>query len=269
VSTRFDIDTAVRRVAEGVYEACIDPGWWVVEGPNGGYLAALLVRALADATGDPERAARSLTLHYTARPQEGPARIETRVERAGHAMTTLSCRLIQDDRLVVTGLAAFSRPRTRGLSLPAPAMPEVPPPESCPTTSGALEIHERFESRRALGAPPFSAGRDAHVGVWIRLAEPRALEAPLLALYADAIAPAIFATLEDRSQTSGIPTIDLTIHFREALAPASASARPEDEFVLAVFRTRLARDGFLEEDGEIWSRDGRLLAQSRQLALAR
>ena len=32
-------------------------------------------------------------------------------------------------------------------------------------------------------------------------------------------------------------------------------------------RYRLSRDGFIEEDGEIWSRDGRLIAQSRQLAL--
>jgi hypothetical protein len=33
------------------------------------------------------------------------------------------------------------------------------------------------------------------------------------------------------------------------------------------FRTRTAREGFLEEDGEIWSADGTLLAQSRQLAI--
>ena len=43
-------------------------------------------------------------------------------------------------------------------------------------------------------------------------------------------------------------------------------AQPHD-FYLAVFRTRTARDGFLEEDSEIWSRDGRLVAQSRQLGL--
>jgi len=39
------------------------------------------------------------------------------------------------------------------------------------------------------------------------------------------------------------------------------------DWVLARFASRLSRDGFIEEDGEIWSRDGWLIAQSRQLAL--
>jgi acyl-CoA thioesterase len=41
----------------------------------------------------------------------------------------------------------------------------------------------------------------------------------------------------------------------------------EDPWLLVRFRTRLAAEGYLEEDGEIWDRDGRLLAHSRQLAL--
>ena len=40
-----------------------------------------------------------------------------------------------------------------------------------------------------------------------------------------------------------------------------------DDWVLVVFRSTVASDGFIEEDGELWSRDGRLLAQSRQLAV--
>ena len=40
-----------------------------------------------------------------------------------------------------------------------------------------------------------------------------------------------------------------------------------DDFLLAVFRTNAAADGFMEEDGEIWAPDGTLLAQCRQLAL--
>ena len=59
----------------------------------------------------------------------------------------------------------------------------------------------------------------------------------------------------------GVPTVDLTIHFRNPGHVVSAG-----EFCLTRFRTRVAAEGFVEEDGEIWSRDGVLLAQSRRLA---
>jgi acyl-CoA thioesterase len=57
------------------------------------------------------------------------------------------------------------------------------------------------------------------------------------------------------------PTIELTVHFRAPLPAAG-------EWVLGVFETKVARDGFFEEDGTLWTEDGELIAQSRQLALA-
>ena len=58
-----------------------------------------------------------------------------------------------------------------------------------------------------------------------------------------------------------VPTLELTVHVRAPLPLAR-------DWVLGRYATRLARDGFLEEDAELFGRDGRLLAQSRQLALA-
>jgi len=40
-----------------------------------------------------------------------------------------------------------------------------------------------------------------------------------------------------------------------------------DSLLLGRFTTKLVRDGFFEEDGELWAADGTLVAQSRQLAL--
>jgi acyl-CoA thioesterase len=51
------------------------------------------------------------------------------------------------------------------------------------------------------------------------------------------------------------------VHLRNRLP------RPAD-WTLGRYRTRLARDGFLEETAELFSREGELLAESRQLALA-
>jgi acyl-CoA thioesterase len=265
-STRFDRDTAVTRVAENVWESRIDRGWWVMAGPNGGYLAAILVRALEAAVADPARAARSLSVHYTRPPVEGPARIETRVERAGRSLTSVSARLVQREGLVALALGAFSKPRSSAQVLSDAHMPEVAPPERCPAMEERIPIHERYEQRWAVGAQPFSAGEHALCGGWIRLREPRRVDAALAAAFCDAFPPALFSSVREGAVFGGVPTVDLTVHFRASLPLAGAAA---DAFTLAVFRSRLAREGFLEEDGELWSSDGALLAQSRQLALAR
>jgi acyl-CoA thioesterase len=56
------------------------------------------------------------------------------------------------------------------------------------------------------------------------------------------------------------PTIDLTVHFRSPLPLP-------DSLLLGRFTSTLVRDGFFEEDGQLWAPDGSLVAQSRQLGL--
>jgi len=266
METRFDRDTAVRPLGSGLFETQVDPGWKIVRGPNGGYLAAILVRALEAAADDAERTLRSLNVHYLRPPQDGPAQVETRVERRGRSLTTVTARLIQGGELQALATAALSKPR-ESAELHQAVMPEVPPPESLAPRDPALgaPMHARYEQRWAIGPHFFDGeqGREAVSGGWVRLVEPRPLDAALLAAYADAWPPAIFGCAGVPFPTGGVPTVDLTVHVR-ALPPAGAD--PNDP-VLVIFRTREAHEGFLEEDGEIWSRGGVLLAHSRQLAV--
>jgi hypothetical protein len=66
------------------------------------------------------------------------------------------------------------------------------------------------------------------------------------------------------SQPVPTPTVDLSVHFRHTLPLPDAGA---DDLYLSIFRAGVAADGFLVEDGEIWSERGELVAQSRQLAV--
>jgi acyl-CoA thioesterase len=262
VST-FDRDTAVEPLGDGRYAAEIHPAWNIVRGPNGGYLAAIVLRGLTAAVGDSERAPRSLTIHYLAAPGPGPVELRTRVERIGGRLTTVSGRLEQDGATVALALGAFSSSWDQALPDTAPEMPDAPGPDGrqpFPRIPGQTPpFSDHFVMTPALGAPPFSGGEEARTGGWLALADPRPVDHVLLATYADAWFPAPFSRL---TAPAAAPTIDLTIHFRTA-DPAVAAGEP----VLAVFSSRTLRDGFWEEDGEIWSPDGRLLAQSRQLAL--
>jgi len=121
-------------------------------------------------------------------------------------------------------------------------------------------MFQNYSVRPALGDEAFSGGAP-YSGLWIRAREPRLLDAPLAAAILDAWFPAPFVRLE---RPVPAPTIDYTVHFRAPLPEPGASA--ENPY-LATFRSGLARGGFFEEDGELWSQGGNLLAQSRQLAL--
>ncbi|MCZ6781998.1 MAG: thioesterase family protein [Proteobacteria bacterium] len=247
---------------EGLYHARIDPGWWIVRGPNGGYVAAIVLRAMAAAVGDESRAPRSLTVHYLRPPAEGDAQIATRIERAGRSLTTVTAQLLQGEKLLGLAIAAFSTSQG-GDSLDETAMPEVPPPDALPAAPRRLPISARYEQRFVEGGP-FGGSERARVAAWLRLSEPRRVDAPLLAAYADGLPPALMSRLRPEQGLGPLPTVDLTIHFRAELAGLALSP---DDFCLAVFHSRLARHGFIEQDGEIWSRNGVLLAQSRQLAI--
>jgi acyl-CoA thioesterase len=265
--TRFERDSAVTRAADGHYDVRIDGAWWIVVGPNGGYIAALLTRALQDAVGDATRAPRSLTVHYVTPGVEGPARVWVKLERSGRSLSSLSARLEQDGKLVALALATFALSR-EALEFQDLHMPEVAPPESLaerePSHGRTVPMRAHFHTRPAFEAAHPGAASRTISGGWLRLAEPQIPDAAALAMFCDAWPPTIAQRQAlGPSGLRGVPTIDLTVHFR---APVPASARPDD-FYLCVFRTLTARGGFLEEDGEIWTRDGLLLAQSRQLAM--
>jgi acyl-CoA thioesterase len=180
-------------------------------------------------------------------------------------VTTLSARLTQAGQTCALAVAAFGAPR-RSVALAEAAPPAVPPPAGLPPFPPEGVPFPRFtrhyDYRWAVGDRPFTgASAASRVGGWMRLAEPRVADALLVAAFADAWVPCVFPRLD---APIGAPTVDLTVHFRADLP--LATARPDDWYLCA-FWSRLAADGYFDENGEVWSRDGVLLAQSRQLAL--
>ena len=103
----------------------------------------------------------------------------------------------------------------------------------------------------ATGAPsgePRVRGR-------FRLRDGEPIDTIGLVLAVDAFPPTAFNA---QLPVAWTPTVELTAHVR---------ARPAPGWLRCVFTTRFVTGGFLEEDGEIWDDTGRLVAQSRQLAL--
>jgi acyl-CoA thioesterase len=277
MDTVFDRDTAVRRIedasengaqatGEAQFAAEIAPGWRAGRGPHGGYLAAMLLRALIETVDDPERTPRSLTIHYTRAPEPGPIEILVTIERAGRSLSTLSARMQQAGRPTALALAAFSVPwRAPGANeLP---MPELGPPDAeristAKLFKGAPEFTRHLVMQPRVGAIPFAgSGAPMRIGGWIGFPEQRPVDALSLALFCDAWFPPSFIAL---SSPAISPTIDLTIHFRQSIEGCDCDP---SALCLGVFDTRLLHDGLFEEDGVIWAPDGSVLAQSRQLGI--
>ncbi len=272
----FDRDTAVRlqerspddgRGGGGARFALdVSSDWQAGRGPHGGYLAAILLRALIETVDDSARSPRSLTIHYARSPQPGPATIATRLERVGRSLSTLSARIEQNGSLVALALAAFSvawsAPELAELAMPdvAPADPEREP--GARLFKGAPPFTRHLIMQPRIGATPFQGSdRPMEIGSWLGLAEARPIDALSLAFFSDALFSPPFIRLPEPSTS---PTIDLTIHFRAI--PAAPSGDPH-ELCFARFRSGVLHEGFFEEDGVIWSAAGTVLAQSRQLAI--
>jgi acyl-CoA thioesterase len=262
IVSRFAEDTAVTPTKAGRYAATIDPGWWIERGPNGGYLAAIVLRAVLAEVGEPARRPRSMTLHYLRPPVEGPCEVQVVVERAGRGLTTVTARLSQSGRDCILGLVAL------GLDRPGPELHDHPAPEvegpdrvapRAPDTTGGPDIpfRRRYDLRPALGSLPFTAGPEALTGGWIRTVDHDPVDDVLVAAITDAWPPAVFSRVD---APIGVPTVELTIHFRGA--PPGAPG-----WCLGRFRTQEATAGYLDEHGEVWAEDGTLLAESRQLAV--
>jgi hypothetical protein len=133
----------------------------------------------------------------------------------------------------------------------------VAPVESS-VVPGAPPIFDRLEMRPVFGAGIFSGAAEAVTGGWLAFRDDAApLDAARLCAMSDLWWPAVFTA---RTSLVRVPTLQLTVYLRSTRTEMHGP-------VLARFETRNVLEGHVEESGELWSADGRLLAESRQLAL--
>ena len=266
-SSEFDRDTQVRLREPGTYDVELPAGWGVGAGLNGGYLLALIGRALGEALKWPDPF--TITAHYLRGAQPGPAVIRTDPAPGRRRMGTGSATLLQtrDDGAEVECVRVLGTYGDLGeLSddVRTTAKPPVMPPyEECfgaehsPSGADRLPpITHRLDLRMdpetlgwAIGAP---SGR-GEMRAWFGLADGRDHDPLSLLLAVDGLPSVAFELGVD----AWVPTVELTTHVRSRPAPGP---------VRVAVVTRNVAGGFLEEDAEVWDSEDRLVAQSRQLA---
>lgn len=263
--TKFEIDTGLTALGDGRFSGQISPDWSIVRGANGGHIASILLRGVIAAVDDPAREPRSLTVHFARVPKNEAFEVVTKVERAGRTTANVSARFVQDDKLVAMAIAVVATPQ-KGPEFSDLAMPEVPRPDAIDAVLDREDFPfgRQFDFRRALGPDVGETSELAEIGVWMRLREHQPVDHVVATQLMDAFAPAVFAKLGTGGGGAGVPTVEMTYHFRESLPIANEAP---GSWHLGVYRTHTARGGFIEEDGWLWNEQGVLVAQSRQLAM--
>ncbi|GAB2875773.1 thioesterase family protein [Streptomyces deserti] len=268
--SEFDRDTAVTLRAPGVYDIDLSAGWTIINAVNGGYLLAVLGRALADALPHPDPF--TISAHYLTASQPGPAVVRTETVRTGRTLSTGQASLFQYDeegheveriRVLASYGDLDSLPddvRTTARPPAIPPMEQCFGPEDGPApVSGSSAIADRLMLKLdpstlgwALGQP---SGR-GEMRAWFGLADGRDADPLSLLLAVDALPPTAF----ELGLSGWVPTVELTVHVR---------CRPAPGPLRVSITTRNLAGGFLEEDAEVWDSADRLVAQSRQLARVR
>lgn len=256
-------DTAVTRTADGSYQTIIPDGYGAgASVPNGGLLLSIAARAMAQAAQRPS--VLTVTGHFMRRTQPGTAAIDVDILRSGRMVMTRA-RLSQNGDLAVHATGAFAdRSALPGRTWVGLSPPELPDPDACLSADDLKDdpsaathpVFQRLEHRIPRDQLHFAPGTSsprAEIAGWYRplVGQP---DEPAVPFLMDALYPPVFAM----GLLSFAPTIEFTVQVRRA---------PGEGWLRYRFGTRAIAGGVMEEDGELWTADGHLVALSRQTAL--
>ncbi|WP_158296615.1 acyl-CoA thioesterase [Nocardioides albidus] len=261
MSHLLDDAVASTPLGDGVHRVQVTADWHTANGtPNGGYILALLQHATLRESAHPDPLTIAVTYFRPAVP--GPADIRVREVRKGRRVSTYDAVLVQDGKEIAHAVVSTHDWDAAGSVEHTPhAAPAVPRPEDCADVSalipaGMMPILERYRYR-APTVPGWFRGEPSGSTesiCWIRTSDERPVDALLAGALVDAFPP---ATAEIGQLASA--TIQLTVHYRR---------RPTGTvWTLGHVVARHVIAGYHDEDVELWDEDGRLIAQSRQLAI--
>ena len=264
-ATDFQRAIALRATGDGRLSADVRRGWDIRGNPHGGYLLALVAAAAGTVT--VQRDPISVSATYLAPPEFGAAELTVEIVRAGKRQSTVSVAMRQHDLERVRAIVTMGTlPEAAPIALADDVeVPEGPGPDDgirmqAPPGEEPFGLHERIDLRLDAGTG-FVADRPtgrAELNGWLRMIDGSPADPYLLLMFSDAIPPSIFEALG--RGVGHVPTIQLTTHL---------FARPVPGWVRGRFRTRVRAGSLIDEDGELWDGEGRLVATARQLALLR
>jgi acyl-CoA thioesterase len=216
----------------------------------------VLARAATDAVDRPHPLA--VSGHFLRPPAGGPAEVRVDVAKTGRTVSTVRATLWQDDKACLDTLVTAGELAGGPVDFAAAPMPVLPTPDECRSRAEApfrVELLDHVDVRIDPSTAPFPEPNGTPmIQGWMRFHDGADADALALALAVDAMPPTVFHL----GRLGWAPTVELTFLLRGVPAPGWLAFRAQ---------ATLLADGWFDEDATVWDSTGRLVAQSRQLAL--
>ncbi len=258
----FHQDSAVAEV-DGVLTANLSKDW-EIWGPNGGYVAAIALRAAGTLAPEGHRPA-SFSCQYLSAGAFGPARADVRVLKAGRSAVCIAVDLSQEGKTFLTA-QVWTTNRDNGPEMAATPRPDSPPPGDLmpiehylPPDAPKHGFWINFEVRPIVWIP---FGQQIQPGEpirqWQRFKDFEPVDvfadyARSLVLIDTPLWPAHRRAQPPEADYIA-PSLDLAVWFHED--PRGSA------WLLSEARSEKAHGGLIHGTGQVWSEDGRLLASA-------
>ncbi|WP_239114933.1 thioesterase family protein [Planotetraspora kaengkrachanensis] len=248
------------------YEADLDPQWSVGGKLHGGYLLAVMGRAVCDGVGGDHPHPSVVSGLFVAAPTPGSAEIHVESLRTGRSTTQARARLTQGGAVRVEALITLERLEEAGAWWAGLEPVDLREEHECPRTPlvvpggefpvPLMEVVEQRLDPDHLGFLSGSPSRRGVVAGWHRLADGSDWDPLSLLVALDPVPSAGF----DLDLPGWAPTIQMSAYIRRVPAPGPLRVR-----TYAADVTK----GRMDETVYAWDSKDRLVAQATQLAAIR
>jgi len=267
-STRFSDAMALTQVAEdgdvSVFEGTLNEHWTIGEKVHGGAMLALCAKAAREAHNGAGVEPIAVSGSFLWAPDPGPLRVVCTVRKRGRRVSLVDVELNQGDRTAVRAVMTLAEPEHDVAPLlsvnPVVAlMTPDPPPGLEPIGPGhpmadIVHLAHGCDIRPSLTTmAPRADGGPPVIEYWVRPKEgsPDVLFALLCG---DLSAPVTFGV----NRFGWAPTVQLTAYLR---------GMPADGWLRVMCTTMQIGQDWFDEDHLVVDCEGRIIVQSRQLAL--
>jgi acyl-CoA thioesterase len=244
---------------QGLFHARTSERYRNAIGPFGGWTAALMLKSVL-AMPEVRGAPLSLDAIFMGPIADGALEVRVSLLRQNRSVGFWRSEIWQRGRMCAHAQIALSAPRD-GPRLHDARFPSVPRPETVPVyvnprTPVAWIGQYVF---KPVSGMLFSCAETMNAQLWLRDAEPRALDAVSLTAICDTPFPPPWIRLAEQVPVS---TVSFSVYFRGSEADL---AQAGTGFVLIESRAASMESGYVDQFTTIWSAAGRLLAQTQQM----